>query len=107
APLAAVDDAEGKDTKVDVQHNSGTTASSTVGNSSGTGAGGTAFGLAPVAPGLWLGAAVTGSVQPWQSSRDSRSQRGVAEPRVLRSDTGSVEVARRVVYVVRVRRQEG
>ncbi|WP_237527706.1 hypothetical protein, partial [Streptomyces sp. SID2119] len=102
-----MDDAEGKDTKVDVQHNSGTTASSTVGNSSGTGAGGTAFGLAPVAPGLWLGAAVTGSVQPWQSSRDSRSQRGVAEPRVLRSDTGSVEVARRVVYVVRVRRQEG
>ncbi|MFD3788590.1 hypothetical protein [Streptomyces cyaneofuscatus] len=107
APLAAVDDAEGKETKVDVQHNSGTTASSTVGNSSSTGAGGTAFGLAPVAPGLWLGAAVTGSVQPWQSSRDSRSQRGVAEPRVLRSDTGSVEVERRVVYVVRVRRQEG
>lgn len=107
APLAAVDDAEGKDTKVDVQHNSGATASSTVGNSSSTGAGGTAFGLAPVAPGLWLGAAATGSVQPWQSSRDSRSQRGVAEPRVLRSDTGSVEVARRVVYVVRVRRQEG
>ncbi|MFD3748963.1 hypothetical protein ACFWVT_01615 [Streptomyces cyaneofuscatus] len=107
APLAAVDDAEGKETKVDVQHNSGATASSTVGNSSSTGAGGTAFGLAPVAPGLWLGAAATGSVQPWQSSRDSRSQRGVAEPRVLRSDTGSVEVARRVVYVVRVRRQEG
>ncbi|MFF3992059.1 hypothetical protein ACFYX8_01945 [Streptomyces cyaneofuscatus] len=107
APLAAVDDAEGKDTKVDVQHNSGATASSTVGNSSSTGAGGTAFGLAPVAPGLWLGAAATGSVQPWQSSRDSRSQRGVAEPRVLRSDSGSVEVARRVVYVVRVRRQEG
>ncbi|MFD3409811.1 hypothetical protein [Streptomyces cyaneofuscatus] len=107
APLAAVDDAEGKETKVDVQHNSGTTAGSTVGNSSSTGAGGTAFGLAPVAPGLWLGAAVTGSVQPWQSSRDSRSQRGVAEPRVLRSDTGSVEVERRVVYVVRVRRQEG
>ncbi|MFJ3436178.1 hypothetical protein ACIPMU_21825 [Streptomyces cyaneofuscatus] len=107
APLAEVDDAEGKETKVDVQHNSGATASSTVGNSSSTGAGGTAFGLAPVAPGLWLGAAATGSVQPWQSSRDSRSQRGVAEPRVLRSDTGSVEVARRVVYVVRVRRQEG
>ncbi|MCD9902771.1 hypothetical protein LUR56_28375 [Streptomyces sp. MT29] len=102
-----MDDAEGKETKVDVQHNSGATASSTVGNSSSTGAGGTAFGLAPVAPGLWLGAAATGSVQPWQSSRDSRSQRGVAEPRVLRSDTGSVEVQRRVVYVVRVRRQEG
>ncbi|WP_241192965.1 hypothetical protein [Streptomyces sp. ADI98-10] len=107
APLAAVDDAEGKDTKVDVQHNSGATASTTAGNSSSTGVGGTAFALAPVAPGLWLGGAVTGSVQPWQSSRDSRTQRGVAEPRVLRSDQGSVEVPRRVVYVVRVRRQTG
>ncbi|WP_433401720.1 hypothetical protein [Streptomyces sp. CA-146814] len=107
APLAAVDDAEGKETKVDVQHNSGATAGSSVGNSSSTGVGGTVFGLAPVAPGLWLGAAATGSVQPWHSSRDSRSQRGVAEPRVLRSDKGSVEVARRVVYVVRVRRQAG
>lgn len=107
APLAAVDEAEGKETKIDVQHNSGATASSTAGNASGTGVGGTAFGLAPVVPGLWLGAAVTGSVQPWQSSRDSRSQRGVAEPRVLRSDKGSVEVERRVVYVVRVRPQAG
>ncbi|MFE8972211.1 hypothetical protein ACFYM7_02040 [Streptomyces cyaneofuscatus] len=107
APLAAVDDAEGKETKVDVQHNSGASSGSSVGNSSSTGAGGTAFGLAPVVPGLWLGAAVTGSVQPWQSSRDSRSQRGVAEPRVLRSDTGSVEVERRVVYVVRIRPQAG
>lgn len=107
APLAAVDDAEGKETKVDVQHNSGATVGSSVGNSSSTGVGGTVFGLAPVAPALWLGAAATGSVQPWHSSRDSRSQRGVAEPRVLRSDKGSVEVARRVVYVVRVRRQAG
>ncbi|MEU2824334.1 hypothetical protein ABZ763_19135 [Streptomyces bacillaris] len=107
APLAAVDDAEGKETKVDVQHNTGATAARSVGNSSSKGVGGTAFGLAPVAPGLWLGGAVTGNVQPWQSSRDSRSQRGVAEPRVLRSDKGSVEVPRRVVYVVRVRRQAG
>ncbi|MFJ9569242.1 hypothetical protein [Streptomyces bacillaris] len=107
APLAAVDDPEGKETKVDVQHNTGATAARSVGNSSSKGVGGTAFGLAPVAPGLWLGGAVTGNVQPWQSSRDSRSQRGVAEPRVLRSDKGSVEVARRVVYVVRVRRQAG
>ncbi|MGA4999236.1 hypothetical protein ACPCB7_14580 [Streptomyces arboris] len=107
APLAAVDDAEGKETKVDVQHNSGASSGSSVGNSSSTGVGGTAFGLAPVVPGLWLGAAATGSVQPWQSSRDSRSQRGVAEPRVLRSDKGSVEVERRVVYVVRIRSQAG
>lgn len=107
APLAAVDDAEGKETKVDVQHNSVATAGRSVGNSSSAGVGGTVFGLAPVAPGLWLGAAATGSVQPWHSSRDSRSQRGVAEPRVLRSDQGSVEVARRVVYVVRVRRHAG
>ncbi|MEU3003400.1 hypothetical protein [Streptomyces sp. NPDC007020] len=107
APLAALDDAEGKDTKVDVHHNSAATASSTTGNSTSTGAGGTAFGLAPVAPGLWVGGAVTGSVQPWQSSRDSRTQRGVAEPRVLRSDQGSVEVPRRVLYTVRIRRQAG
>lgn len=107
APLAAVDEAEGKDTKVDVQHNSGATAGTSAGNSSSTGVGGTAFGLAPVAPGLWLGGAVTGNVQPWQSSRDSRTQRGVAEPRVLRSDKGSVEVERRVVYAVRVRPQAG
>ncbi|MFJ6612845.1 hypothetical protein ACIQPT_21505 [Streptomyces sp. NPDC091289] len=107
APLAAVDEAEGKDTKVDVQHNSGATAGTSAGNSSSTGVGGTAFGLAPVAPGLWLGGAVTGSVQPWQSSRDSRTQRGVAEPRVLRSDKGSVEVQRRVVYAVRIRPQVG
>ncbi|WP_343238713.1 hypothetical protein [Streptomyces sp. SID8374] len=106
-PFAAVDDPEGKETKVDVQHNSATSASSTVGSSSSKGAGGTAFGLAPVVPGLWLGAAVTGSVQPWQSSRESRSQRGMAEPRVLRSDKGSVEVPRRVVYVVRTRPQAG
>ncbi|MFE9698882.1 hypothetical protein [Streptomyces sp. NPDC006270] len=107
APLAAVDEAEGKDTKVDVQHNSGSTAGRSTGNSAGQGVGGAAFGLAPVAPGLWLGGAVTGSVQPWQSSRDSRSRRDVAEPRVLRSDKGSVEVPRRVVYAVRVRRQSG
>ncbi|MYV61979.1 hypothetical protein GTW37_23840, partial [Streptomyces sp. SID4931] len=107
APLAALDDAEGKNTKVDVHHNSAATASSATGNSSSTGVGGTAFGLAPVAPGLWLGGAVTGSVQPWQSSRDSRTQRGVAEPRVLRSDQGSVEVPRRVVYAVRIRPQAG
>ncbi|MGW8981274.1 hypothetical protein ACWGQ9_01275 [Streptomyces parvus] len=107
APLAALDDAEGKDTKVDVHHNSAATASRTAGNSSSTGVGGTAFGLAPVAPGLWLGGAVTGSVQPWQSSRGSRTQRGVAEPRVLRSDQGSVEVPRRVVYAVRIRPQAG
>ncbi|WP_432006837.1 hypothetical protein [Streptomyces parvus] len=107
APLAALDDAEGKNTKVDVHHNTAATASSATGNSSSTGVGGTAFGLAPVAPGLWLGGAVTGSVQPWQSSRDSRTQRGVAEPRVLRSDQGSVEVPRRVVYAVRIRPQAG
>ncbi|WP_237491846.1 hypothetical protein [Streptomyces sp. YIM 132580] len=106
-PFAALDDPEGKETKVDVQHNSATSVSSSAGSSAAKGAGGTAFGLAPVVPGLWLGAAATGSVQPWQSSRESRSQRGLAEPRVLRSDKGSVEVPRRVVYVVRIRRQEG
>ncbi|MGW3149369.1 hypothetical protein ACWDG1_32830 [Streptomyces sp. NPDC001177] len=104
APAAELDEAEGEDTKVDVQHNTAATVSSTAGGSSSKGAGGMAFGLAPVAPGLWLGAAAMGSAQPWQSSRESRSQRNVAEPRVLRSDKGSVEVPRKVRYGVRVER---
>ncbi|MFJ6083158.1 hypothetical protein ACIQI8_17350 [Streptomyces sp. NPDC092369] len=101
---AELEDAEGKDTKIDVQHNSGATVSSTAGSSSSKGAGGMGFGLAPVAPGLFLGGAATGNVQPWQSSRESRRQKNVAEPRVLRSDKGSVEVTRKVVHDVRVRR---
>ncbi|MGY6025110.1 hypothetical protein [Streptomyces spinosirectus] len=105
APKAGLDgDAEGKDTKVDVQHNTAAATSTTAGASSSKGAGGLAFGLAPVVPGLWLGGAATGSVQPWQSSRESRSQRTVAEPRVLRSDKGSVEVARKVRYLVRIKK---
>ncbi|MEU6555529.1 hypothetical protein ABZ915_35570 [Streptomyces sp. NPDC046915] len=107
APLAELDDAEGKDTKVDVQHNTAATVSSTAGGSSGKGAGGMAFGLAPVVPGLWLGGAATGTVQPWQSSRESRGQKNVAEPRVLRSDKGSVEVPRRVRYGVRIKKHGG
>ncbi|WP_234024431.1 hypothetical protein [Streptomyces sp. HGB0020] len=98
------DDAEGKDTKVDVQHNTAATTSTTAGSSSSKGAGGLVFGLAPVAPALWLGGAASGSAQPWQSSRESRSQRNVAEPRVLRSDKGSVEVTRKVRYLVRLRK---
>ncbi|MFF4311664.1 hypothetical protein [Streptomyces sp. NPDC001507] len=105
APLAAVDDAEGKDTKVDVQHNTATTVATTASGSSGKGAGGMAFGLAPVAPGLWLGGAGLVNAQPWQSSRESRSQRNVAEPRVLRSEKGSVEAPRKVRYGVRVKKQ--
>ena len=102
APLAALDDAEGEETKLDVQHNSVAGVSTTAGPSSGKGAAGMVFGLGPGAPGLWLGAAATGNVQPWQSSRESRSQKTVAEPRVLRSDKGSVEVLRKVRYSVRV-----
>ncbi|WP_280882557.1 hypothetical protein [Streptomyces pseudovenezuelae] len=102
APQAELEDAEGKDTKVDVQHNSGATVSSTAGSSSSKGVGGMGFGLAPVVPGLFLGGAATGNVQPWQSSRESRRQKNVAEPRVLRSDMGSVEVTRKVLYDVRV-----
>ncbi|MEU1089797.1 hypothetical protein ABZ401_23750 [Streptomyces sp. NPDC005892] len=102
ALVAERDEAEGKDTKVDVQHNSVATVGSTAGSSSSKGLGGMAFALAPVLPGLFVGGAATGNVQPWQSSRESRSQRTVAEPRVLRSDKGSVEVVRRVRYGVRV-----
>ncbi|MEU2779013.1 hypothetical protein ABZ646_40680, partial [Streptomyces sp. NPDC007162] len=88
APLAAIDEAEGKDTKVDVQHNTAATVATTATGGSSKGLGGMAFGLAPVVPGLWLGGAGTANAQPWQSSRESRSQRNVAEPRVLRSDKG-------------------
>ncbi|MFJ3665226.1 hypothetical protein ACIPSE_02105 [Streptomyces sp. NPDC090106] len=103
-PQALLEDPRGKDTKLDVHHNSAATVSSSGGGSAGHGVGGLAFGLAPVAPGLWLGAAATVNAQPWQSSRESRRQTNIAEPRVLRSDKGSVEARRRVRYEVRVRR---
>ncbi|MEU9380816.1 hypothetical protein AB0D38_07415, partial [Streptomyces sp. NPDC048279] len=106
-PLAALDEAEGKDTKVDVQHNTAATVATTASGGSGRGLGGMAFGLAPVVPGLWLGGAGLANAQPWQSSRESRSQRNVAEPRVLRSEKGSVEAPRKVRYGVRVKRQGG
>ncbi|MFG3021962.1 hypothetical protein ACGFZQ_25990 [Streptomyces sp. NPDC048254] len=104
APLAAVDEAEGKDTKVDVQHNSAATVATTASGGAGKGLGGMAFGLAPVVPGLWLGGAGLANAQPWQSSRESRSQRNVAEPRVLRSEKGSVEAPRKVRYGVRIKK---
>ncbi|MFI7504029.1 hypothetical protein ACIBVL_37220 [Streptomyces sp. NPDC049687] len=94
--------AEGAATKVDVQHNTAATVANSAGSSASKGAAFTAFGLAPVAPGVWLGGAATVNAQPFQSSRDSRSQRNMAEPRVLRSDQGSVEVPRRVRYRVRI-----
>ncbi|RSS57881.1 hypothetical protein EF918_33830, partial [Streptomyces sp. WAC06614] len=100
---AALEDPEGKDTKLDVHHTTAAAAAGTGGGSAGKGLGGLGFGLAPVAPGVWLGGAATGTVQPWQSSQESRHQRTVAEPRVLRSDQGTVEVQRRVRYVVRVK----
>ncbi|UUU32348.1 hypothetical protein JIX56_21945 [Streptomyces sp. CA-210063] len=105
APLAEVDEAEGMETKVDAHHNTAATVATTAGGSSSKGLGGVAFGLAPVVPGFWAGAAGMANVQPWQSSRESRSQRNVAEPRVLRSDKGSVEVPRKVRYGVRVKKR--
>ncbi|MFF4659147.1 hypothetical protein [Streptomyces sp. NPDC001381] len=95
-------DAEGAATKVDVQHHTAATVAHGTGSSASKGAAFTAFGLAPVAPGVWLGGAATVNAQPFQSSRDSRTQRNTAEPRVLRSDKGSVEVPRRVRYGVRI-----
>ncbi|MFJ4617627.1 hypothetical protein [Streptomyces sp. NPDC088812] len=95
-------DPEGAATKIDMHHNTGATVAQSTGSSAAKGATFTAFGLAPVAPAVWAGGAVTASAQPWQSSRDSRSQRNVAEPRVLRSDKGSVEVPRKVRYGVRI-----
>ncbi|MEU1514557.1 hypothetical protein ABZ490_20745 [Streptomyces sp. NPDC005811] len=89
-------------TKVDVQHHTAATVAGSTGSSASKGAAFTAFGMAPVAPGVWVGGAATVNAQPFQSSRDSRSQRSVAEPRVLRSDKGSVEVPRKVRYRVRI-----
>ncbi|GGM03534.1 hypothetical protein GCM10010129_53750 [Streptomyces fumigatiscleroticus] len=103
-PAALAEDKEGAATKVDVQHNTSATAAHSAGSSASKGANFTAFGLAPVVPGVWLGGAVTANAQPWQSSRDSRGQRNVAEPRVLRSDKGSVEVPRKVRYGVRIKK---
>ncbi|MEU1189102.1 hypothetical protein [Streptomyces sp. NPDC005859] len=68
-------DSEGAATKVDVQHNSAATVAHSTGASASKGAAFTAFGLAPVTPGVWLGGAATISAQPFQSSRDSRAQR--------------------------------
>ncbi|MEU6536984.1 hypothetical protein [Streptomyces sp. NPDC047000] len=99
-----LDGAEDKATKVDVQHNTAATVSDSSGSSHTHGLGGTAFGLAPVAPALWVGAAARVNAQPFQASRESRGQKNVAEPRVLRSDKGSVEVPRQVRYLVRVKR---
>ncbi|WP_189706971.1 hypothetical protein [Streptomyces phaeofaciens] len=95
-------DGEGAATKVDVQHNTASAVAQGTGSSASKGAAFTAFGLAPVAPGVWVGGAATVNAQPFQSSRDSRTQRSTAEPRVLRSDKGSVEVPRRVRYGVRI-----
>lgn len=103
-PQALLNHPEGKDTKLDVHHNSAATVGSSADGSSSTGAGGLAFGLAPVVPGLWLGAAGTLNAQPWQSSCETRRQTNVAEPRVLRSDKGTVEVRREVRYEVRIQR---
>ncbi|MEV5492366.1 hypothetical protein AB0L47_31085 [Streptomyces bobili] len=89
-------------TKIDMHHHTSATVGRSAGSSASSGAAMTAFGLAPVAPGVWVGGAMTASAQPFQSSRDTRSQRGTAEPRVLRSDKGSVEVPRRVRYGVRI-----
>ncbi|MEU1179932.1 hypothetical protein ABZ464_20200 [Streptomyces sp. NPDC005820] len=94
--------AEDAATKVDVQHNTAATVSQSTGSSASKGAAFTAFGMAPVAPGVWVGGAATVNAQPFQSSRDSRAQRNIAEPRVLRSDKGSVEAPRRIHYGVRV-----
>ncbi|MDO0933967.1 hypothetical protein QQY66_20605 [Streptomyces sp. DG2A-72] len=102
-PRARLADPVGKDTKLDVHHNTAATVSSQGGGNSSHGAGGLAFGLAPVVPGLWLGGAGMVNAQPWQSSRESRHQRNVAEPRVLRSKDGTVEVRRRVRFEVRAK----
>ncbi|MFJ5271104.1 hypothetical protein [Streptomyces sp. NPDC088358] len=97
--------AEGAGVKVDTQHNTSGAVSHSSGRSAGKGVNFMAFGLAPVVPGVWLGGAVMANAQPFLSSRDTRVQKAVSEPRVLRSDKGSVEIPRRVRYGVRIKRQ--
>ncbi|PSM41522.1 hypothetical protein C6Y14_19720 [Streptomyces dioscori] len=106
ARAAMAREAEGAATKVDVQHNTQATVGHTAGNSASHGTGLMAFGLAPVVPGVWLGGAVMANAQPFQSARESRTQKSVAEPRVLRSDKGSVELLRQVRYGVRIKKQD-
>lgn len=98
--------AEGADIKVDTQHNTSGVVSHSSGGSSSKGVNFMAFGLAPVVPGVWLGGAVMANAQPFQSSTDSRVQKTLSEPRVLRSDKGSVEMRRQVRYGVRIKRQD-
>ncbi|MER5433250.1 hypothetical protein [Streptomyces sp. NPDC002588] len=104
---AAGPDTEGAATKVDMQHNTSAAVAHSAGSSASKGVSFTAFGLVPAAPAVWAGAAATVNAQPFQSSRDSRTQRGVAEPRVLRSDKGSVEVPRKVRCLVRIKKDGG
>lgn len=98
--------AEGSNIKVDTQHNTSGVVSHSSGGSSSKGVNFMAFGLAPVVPGVWLGGAVMANAQPFQSSTDSRVQKTMSEPRVLRSDKGSVEIRRQVRYGVRVQPQD-
>ncbi|MFE2138480.1 hypothetical protein ACFW9X_35795, partial [Streptomyces sp. NPDC059466] len=97
--------AEGAGVKVDTQHNTSGAVSHSSGRSAGQGVNFMAFGLAPVVPGVWLGGAVTANALPFLSTTDTRVQKAVSEPRVLRSDKGSVEIPRRVRYGVRIKRQ--
>lgn len=109
APRQAAQDArmaEGANIKVDTQHNTSGVVSHSSGGSSSKGVNFMAFGLAPVVPGVWLGGAVMANAQPFQSSTDSRVQKTMSEPRVLRSDKGSVEMRRQVRYGVRVQPQD-
>ncbi|MFF3580834.1 hypothetical protein [Streptomyces mirabilis] len=109
APRQAAQDArmaEGANIKVDTQHNTSGVVSHSSGGSSSKGVNFMAFGLAPVVPGVWLGGAVMANAQPFQSSTDSRVQKTMSEPRVLRSDKGSVEMRRQVRYGIRVQPQD-
>ncbi|MFD1276653.1 hypothetical protein ACFQ51_47605 [Streptomyces kaempferi] len=90
---------------MDTQHNTSGAVSHSSGRSASKGVNFMAFGLAPVVPGVWLGGAVTANAQPFLSSTDTRVQKAVSEPRVLRSDKGSVEIPRKVRYGIRIKRQ--
>ncbi|MEY9844555.1 hypothetical protein ABH940_001624 [Streptacidiphilus sp. BW17] len=99
--------AAGDKTKMDAQHNTQGTVSSTTAGTSQYGGTVSGTGLAPTpVPGLHAGVAFTVGASAG-SAAETRTTRTAAEPRVLRSDGGSVEVQRQIRYELRVQRIDG
>ncbi|MDX6331383.1 MAG: hypothetical protein QOI83_3766, partial [Streptomycetaceae bacterium] len=88
--------------KMDAQHNSSGAVSHTLSTSSQYGASLSGIALAPTpAPAMWAGAAFAAGFS-MGSSAESRTTRTMSEPRVLRSEGGTVQAHRKVRYRLRV-----